>query len=140
MNVFDMPDIFTREVLAPEPRATLDQSVWWRDRGGVFHLIADMDADWRRFCARMLIDRAAAIHLALRLRAIEGSYWSYMDHAADKDFMDGWHEIEPPTRSQMLADIRKDQAHGDHLRLVRQSPQFRALIAGLDWLHPGVLI
>jgi hypothetical protein len=115
-------------------RNDLDQDVWWTGRDSLTIAIDDMDDNRRRFCARLLIDTAAASHFRRRNSEIIGNYWAYYDRACEK----GW-QIEPEPSTARVRDlIRREQQRGAHLEWVRGSLLFQRMIRDLTWTHPGV--
>jgi hypothetical protein len=117
-------------------RNILEQDVWWTGRDNITRLIDSLDDEHRRFIARLLVDQAARMHAARRMRQIVSDYWAYIAYADEKGVpLAGEDE---PTRPQMLATIRAEQEHGEHLTELRTSKLFRRMIRGLNWTHPGV--
>lgn len=132
-----------RHTTVESVRTDVNQDIFWKDRAGVIHFIDDMDERYRANCARLLIDRAAAMHVRMRRSQIWNAWISYEAAGWEAFARGSWGPVdanETPTYESSIRQIRKEQDRGDHLTWMRTRPMFIRLVRDIEQLlSPGVL-
>lgn len=114
-------------------RVTFDQDVWWTSADGLTRLVDDLPDGHRANIAGWLVKFAAQFHMVRRYRQLEWGWLSFTSYDGDLD------EAPLLTHDEIMAQIRREQALGEHLDWVRSTVLFQRMIRGLDRLPPGTL-